>query len=165
MKMHNQQTADTIDSGFEKRGGWSCGNRMNKRRWSAPEIGVVVGSFILFWPLGIAALGIKMFKGELWKGASDAVPPWQSWKDGQNWKQGERFDFASKWKPNFRDGFSTGNQAFDDYRKAAYEKLEAERRKLDDERKEFAEHVAKVRRAKDQEEFDRFMNERAPKAE
>lgn len=157
--MHSQQTADTIDSGYDKSRSWSCGNRMNKRRWSAPEIGVVVGSFILFWPLGIAALAIKLVKGELWRGASEAVPPWQ------NWKQGDRFDFASKWKPNFRDGFSTGNAAFDDYRKAAYEKLEAERRKLDDERKEFHDYVAKVRRAKDQEEFDRFMNERAPKAE
>lgn len=161
--MHNQ-TADTIDSGFEKRGGSSCGSRMAKRRWSAPEIGVVVGSFILFWPLGIAALAIKLVKGEMWRGSSEAVPPWA------NWKQGERFDFASKWKPNFRDGFSashfsTGNAAFDDYRKAAYEKLEAERRKLDEERKEFADYVAKVRRAKDQDEFDRFMNERAPKSE
>jgi Protein of unknown function (DUF2852) len=160
--MHHQ-SADTMDTHSEKSGGWSCGNRMAKRRWSAPEIGVVVGSFILFWPLGIAALAIKLTKGELWRGASDAVPPWQ------NWKSDNRFDFAQKWKGSFRDGpmarNTTGNQAFDDYRKAAYEKLEAERRKLDEERKEFADYVAKVRRAKDQEEFDRFMNERTPKPE
>ena len=160
--MHNHST-DTIDSGTMGDHARSCcGGRMGRRRWSAPEIGVVIGSFILFWPLGIAALGMKLFKGELWRGASDAVPPWQ------NWKQGDRFDFSSKWKPSFRDGgdgSATGNAAFDDYRKAAYEKLEAERRKLDEERKEFADYVAKVRRAKDQDEFDRFMNERAPKAE
>jgi Protein of unknown function (DUF2852) len=160
--MH-QYSTDTIDPATgEASSRGCCGGRMARRRWSAPEIGVVIGSFILFWPLGIAALAIKLFKGELWRGASDAVPPWQ------NWKQGDRFDFSSKWKPSFRDGrngFSTGNAAFDDYRKAAYEKLEAERRKLDEERKEFAEYVAKVRRAKDQEEFDRFMNERTPKAE
>jgi hypothetical protein len=160
--MHHQ-SADTMDTHSEKSSGWSCGNRMAKRRWSAPEIGVVVGSFILFWPLGIAALAIKLTKGELWRGASDAVPPWQ------NWKSDNRFDFSQKWKSSFRDGpmsgNMTGNQAFDDYRKAAYEKLEAERRKLDEERKEFADYVAKVRRAKDQDEFDRFMNERAPKSE
>jgi hypothetical protein len=157
--MHSHST-DAID--HKEAGGHArscCGGGMAKRRWSAPEIGVVVGSFILFWPLGIAALAIKLVKGELWRGASDAVPPWQ------NWKQGDRFDFASKWKPSYRDASATGNVAFDDYRKAAYEKLEAERRKLDEERKEFAEYVAKVRRAKDQDEFDRFMNERTPKAE
>jgi hypothetical protein len=158
MKMHNHN-AEAMDSNSENAAGWSCRNRMGRKRWSAPEIGVVVGSFILFWPLGIAALGIKLVKGELWRGASDAVPPWK------NWKQGERFDFSQKWKPSFRDGSATGNAAFDDYRKAAYEKLEAERRKLDEERKEFAEYVAKVRRAKDQDEFDRFMNERMPKTE
>jgi hypothetical protein len=40
--------------------------------------------------------------------------------------------------------------------------LEAERRKLEEEQKAFADHLAKLRRAKDQEEFDRFMAERNP---
>jgi Protein of unknown function (DUF2852) len=161
-KMHHQST-DTIDQATgQSTHRACCGSGMARRRWSAPEIGVVIGSFILFWPLGIAALAIKLFKGELWRGASDAVPPWQ------NWKQGERFDFTQKWKSPFRDGRDgpvTGNAAFDDYRKSALEKLEAERRKLDDERKEFGDYVEKLRRAKDQDEFDRFMKERMPKAE
>ncbi len=144
----NQQSTDSINQA--KAG--CCG--MSRRRWSAPEIGVVIGSFILFWPLGIAALAIKMCKGELWRGASDAVPPWQ------NWSSDNRFDFASKWKTSYRDGAGSGNAAFDDYRKAALEKLEAERRKLDEERKEFSAFVEKMRRAKDQDEFDRFMRER-----
>ena len=150
--MH-QYSTDTIDQGpVHARG---CCGGMAKRRWSALEIGVVVGSFILFWPLGIAALAVKMFKGELWKGASDFATPWS------NWKQGERFDFASNWKTKFNESHSTGNAAFDDYRKAALEKLEAERRKLDEERKAFAEYLDKLRRAKDQDEFDRFMQERS----
>jgi hypothetical protein len=157
MHTHSTDTIDQATPGSHARS--CCGNGTARRRWSAPEIGVVIGSFILFWPLGIAALAIKLVKGELWRGASDAVPPWQ------NWKQGDRFDFSQKWKSPFREGPVTGNAAFDDYRKAALEKLEAERRKLDEERKEFANYVEKVRRAKDQDEFDRFMSERTPKGD
>ena len=55
---------------------------------------------------------------------------------------------------------STGNVAFDDWRKAELERLEEERRKLDEMRAEFDTYVRELRRAKDQEEFDRFMRER-----
>ena len=45
-------------------------------------------------------------------------------------------------------------------------RLEEERRKLDDEQKAFSEHLERLRKAKDQDEFDRFMAERkAPSAE
>ena len=37
---------------------------------------------------------------------------------------------------------------------------EEERRKLDEEQKAFREHLARLRKAKDQDEFDRFMAER-----
>ena len=40
------------------------------------------------------------------------------------------------------------------------ERLEAERRKLDEERREFSEFLRDLRRAKDHDEFDRFMAER-----
>jgi hypothetical protein len=39
-------------------------------------------------------------------------------------------------------------------------RLEEERRKLDDEQKAFRDHLARLRKAKDQDEFDRFMAER-----
>ena len=38
--------------------------------------------------------------------------------------------------------------------------LDEERRKLDDAQREFAEYVDAIRRAKDREEFERFMAER-----
>lgn len=40
------------------------------------------------------------------------------------------------------------------------ERLEVERHKLEEEQKAFAEHLTKLRRAKHQDEFDRFMAER-----
>src|SRR5690606_41632238 len=54
----------------------------------------------------------------------------------------------------------TGNVAFDDWREKELERLAEERRKLDEMRNEFDEYVRELRRAKDQEEFDRFMTAR-----
>jgi hypothetical protein len=63
-------------------------------------------------------------------------------------------------KSRYNTHFSTGNVAFDDWRKAELDRLEEERRKLDEMREEFDSYVRELRRAKDQEEFDRFMRER-----
>ena len=59
-------------------------------------------------------------------------------------------------------GYSSpsGNRAFDEWREAELARLEEERRKLEDAHREFAEFVENIRKAKDREEFDRFMNER-----
>ena len=54
----------------------------------------------------------------------------------------------------------TGNTAFDDWRAGELSRLEEERRKLEDAEREFAEHIDQLRRARDREEFDRFMNAR-----
>ena len=47
--------------------------------------------------------------------------------------------------------------AFDEYRAKELKRLEEERRKIDAMRAEFEEFLNEVRRAKDQEEFERFM--------
>ncbi len=54
----------------------------------------------------------------------------------------------------------TGNIAFDDWREKELERLAEERRKLDEMLKEFDDYARELRRAKDQEEFDRFMANR-----
>jgi hypothetical protein len=54
--------------------------------------------------------------------------------------------------------------AFDDWREKELERLAEERRKLDEMRDEFDDYARELRRAKDQEEFDRFMAERERKA-
>ena len=55
---------------------------------------------------------------------------------------------------------ASGNAAFDEWRTAELARLDEERRKLDEARREFAEYVDAIRRAKDREEFERFMAER-----
>jgi hypothetical protein len=137
----------------------------NKLRWSAAEIATMIGGFVVFWPVGLAALGLKLFRGEMWNGASHGVPPWSAYK---TWKENNPQGFKpfadTKWNSTSSTTSASGNAAFDAYKKEQLERLEAERRKLDEEQKAFAEYVEKLRRAKDQDEFDRFMTERnAPK--
>jgi hypothetical protein len=130
---------------------------VGRKRWSAWEIIAIVAGFIVFWPLGLLALFVKLWNGELWPGAAAGDMPWKPTGQGWNWQ-------APSWTPSASR--SSGNAAFEDYKKRELERLEAERRKLMDEQKAFAEFVERVRRAKDQEEFDRFMAERnAPKDE
>jgi hypothetical protein len=135
--------------------GWDAANGrpscVGRKRWSAWEIVAIVGGFIVFWPLGLLALFVKLWNGELWPGASSGDMPWKQ---------------ASNWTPpawTQRSGGPSGNMAFEDYKKRELERLEAERRKLMEEQKAFAEFVERVRRAKDQDEFDRFMAERNAK--
>ena len=63
----------------------------------------------------------------------------------------------SHWKAQSR----TGNVAFDDWREKELERLAEERRKLDETLAEFDDYARELRRAKDQEEFDRFMSNRS----
>jgi hypothetical protein len=147
----------TADPGAEEFGNHysrgSCAGRVNKKPWSIYEVGAVIGSFAIFWPLGLVALFVKMKKGELWNGASAMQAPWANWQKHSDTVS----NFTSGWQ---RPSHATGNAAFDEYRKVAMEKLEAERRKLDDERKAFDEFLTKLRHAKDREDFERFMADR-----
>ena len=54
----------------------------------------------------------------------------------------------------------TGNVAFDDWRDAELRRLDEERRRLNEAAAEFEAYARELRRAKDQEEFDRFMRDR-----
>jgi hypothetical protein len=52
---------------------------------------------------------------------------------------------------------SSGNAAFDEHREAVLRRLEEERQALDEQQRQFGEFLADLKRAKDREEFDRFM--------
>ena len=54
----------------------------------------------------------------------------------------------------------TGNVAFDAWREKELTRLDEERRRLHEAEAEFAAYARELRRAKDQQEFDRFMAER-----
>jgi hypothetical protein len=160
--MNTSATADTIDLGkqdySETKHHKSC---KGSGKWSKLELATMIGGFIVFWPVGLVALGAKLITGEMWKGSKHNVMPWTAYSDWRATKGDKPFGFTA---PTWSAKSESGNEAFDAYKKQQLERLEVERRKLDEEQKAFAEHLAKLRRAKDQEEFDRFMAERtAPK--
>ena len=117
--------------------------------WTPITIGLMVLGFVIFWPLGLVMLAYILWGDQLpAKFKLDFSRPSQG---NGNPRRRHRY-----WR-----GEDTGNTAFDDYRKGEFERLEAERRKLEEERAEFEDFLANLRQAKDQEEFDRFMAARA----
>ena len=116
--------------------------------WTPATIGLMVLGFMVFWPLGLAMLAYI-----IWGDRMD------------DFKHDLRRSFGQFKREIDMTGFSsanrgTGNVAFDEYRKAEIERLEAERRKLDEMVDEFDAHLRNLRRAKDQAEFDEFMKSR-----
>ena len=142
----------TAQAGFESQGA-PVERRCGFTRWSAWEVGATVAGFVVFWPLGLLALFLKWKNGEMWKGSAERSAPWAGFKapDFSGWK-------PQPPRPTALPG--SGNAAFDAYKREQLKRLDEERRKLEDEQKAFRDFVEKVRRAKDQDEFDRFMAER-----
>lgn len=117
--------------------------------WTPATIALTVVGFMVFWPLGLAMLAFI-----LW---GDRIPAFRR----EGFAKGP---WAAKWNCNSRRAYRaygrTGNVAFDDWREKELERLAEERRKLETMREEFDAYAAELRRAKDQEEFDRFMSRR-----
>jgi len=126
--------------------------------WTPLTIILVLLAFWVAWPLGLAMLVAFFFWGHHARNLRnhfDGMCRNSAWSD---WGRGPRGDGG--WSGG--RGFSrSGNSAFDDYRDAELRRLDEERRKLDDERREFEEYVRDLRRARDKDEFDRFMSDRA----
>ncbi|HEY1782583.1 MAG TPA: DUF2852 domain-containing protein [Roseiarcus sp.] len=128
-------------------------------RWTPFEIVAMVLGFIVFWPIGLAVLGYKFWQSRYggpdlqtvannkWRDARAMMSSNSSWGCGAA-RRASRFYSVS------------GNAAFDEWRTAELGRLDEERRKLDDAQREFAEYSDAIRRAKDREEFERFMAER-----
>jgi hypothetical protein len=117
--------------------------------WTPLTIVLMVIGFIVFWPLGLVMLAYI-----LW---GQRVP------EIRRHFEGMRSEWHNAWGGcgSRRASFSqSGNAAFDDYRERELRRLDEERRKLDEERRHFEEFVHNLRRARDQEEFDRFMRDR-----
>ena len=131
--------------------GRSCG----VGRWSVFEIVAMVLGFIVFWPIGLAILGFK-----IWQRKSGYSGDLQTVAQ-EKWREARGAMWGGQW--NSRHSFyapSSGNAAFDDWKAAEIARLEEERRKLQDAHREFSTFVDNIRKAKDREEFERFMNER-----
>jgi hypothetical protein len=119
------------------------------RRWKTWEILAIVFGFIIYWPVGLALL--------IWK-------LWRL-KEDPTWDLSRAFDdLRGSFNRNGfgRNGFgsASGNTAFDEYKRETLERLEAERRKLAEEEREFSNFMEELRRTRDRESFDRFMQSR-----
>ena len=122
--------------------------------WTPATIALMVLGFIFFWPLGLAMLAYI-----LW---GDRLGPW---KRDMETKMDGMFSCGRRAADRFNatSFHATGNAAFDDWRRSEIERIEKERRKLDEVRDEFDSYMRELRRARDQEEFDRFMKDREAK--
>lgn len=119
--------------------------------WTPATIALMVIGFMVFWPLGLAMLAYILW-GDRLEGFKRDV---NRATDGV---------WAGCRRHGFRSHARTGNVAFDDWREKELERIEEERRKLDELREEFDSYLRELRRAKDQDEFDRFMAERSKSA-
>ena len=115
--------------------------------WTPATIALMVVGFMVFWPLGLAMLAYILWGDRLDEFRGD-------------WRKA-RESFMGSCRKSHRGFARTGNVAFDDWREKELERLAEERRKLDETLAEFDEYARELRRAKDQEEFDRFMNQRS----
>ena len=154
-------------SSYASTAGWNAGSHAGsnggaeagaQRRCGSPrkglEIAGIVLGFVFMWPLALAYLA--------WKLMGYPVP-----------KEAKAFfekNFTSFWEKGPSGGFGgfgarpaysrTGNFAFEEYRRRELERLEEERRRLDEEAHAFADFVEELKRAKDRDEFDAFMAKR-----
>ena len=136
--------------------GWQAGmsppssSRGSKR---AVEILGIVFAFFWFWPAAAAYVA--------WKVMGYPLP-----QEAKRW-----FDDPARGIRTAAQGFrdtpwsgapfgGSGNAAFDEYRKSEIERLENERRRLDEEAREFRTFVDDLKRAKDRDEFDAYMAKR-----
>ena len=125
--------------------------RMSSRgRWSALNIVLMIIGFAVFWPLGLAMLAWIIWGDEIGRRTQEFKGQFRSFSDR-----------ASAFRPAGSFGFAgaSGNVAFDDYRERELKRLDEERRSIDEMKGEFEAFVRDLRRVKDQEEFDRFMQD------
>ena len=96
-------------------------------------IALTILAFLVWLPLGLASAAYGFATGRL------GIPErWRYRRAGERWMRSCR---------------SSGNAAFDEYRKEALRRLEEEQR-------EFRDFLDRLRKARDKAEFDQFMDER-----
>ena len=109
-----------------------------RRAWTPWEIALMVTGFVVFWPVGLAILFWI-----LWSKRHGAAPAWLDRLAGAVRAPGA---------PG-----ASGNSAFEEWKRSELERLEQERRKLAAAEQDFSAFLDQLKRAKDREEFDRFM--------
>ncbi len=124
--------------------------------WTPLTIVLMVVGFMIFWPLGLLMLAFILW-GDRWQEFRRGFPGGLNrefrFGHGPHGHHGR----SSARSQSYRD---SGNAAFDEYRAQELRRMDEERRRLEEERRDFEAYVHNLRRAKDQEEFNRFMAER-----
>jgi len=116
----------------------------------AAWVTLLVVSFVVFWPLGLAILGYMIWSGRMRCRNKGKVAAFNATGFGMG-KGG-----PGRW---YRGGFPTsGNRAFDDYREETLNRLQ-------EEHEEFQSFLDKLRQARDKSEFDQFMADRTRRAD
>ena len=107
-------------------------------------IALMILSFIVFWPIGLAMLVFLLWSGRM-----------GCWKNGGRgrWHYEGTDRGPEAWFRGWRRPRSSGNVAFDEYREETL-------RRLEEEQQEFHDFLRQLRQAKDKAEFDQFMADR-----
>ena len=119
-------------------------------------IALLVVSFILFWPIGLALLIYLKWSGRMFCSRHGRYGHWYGAEDRSGGREARR-EAREEWRAwkrrNRWGGQGSGNVAFDEYREETL-------RKLDEEQREFRDFLDRLRFAKDKAEFDQSMAER-----
>ena len=116
-------------------------------------IGLMIVSFVLWWPLGLVVLGYLVGSGRMSCWAHGGGERWQRRMERMQERMERMQGAAERWGGARRYRGTSGNRAFDEYRAETLRRLEEEQR-------EFMEFLDRLRHAKDKVEFDQFMAER-----
>lgn len=131
--MHTATLNSTSEMGHGRPGFFARTEAWLDARGRAAWITAMVGSYIVFWPVGLALTAYMVINNKFSGTGSTSRR-----------KYGSRIQMTR----------STGNMAFDSYKEETLRRLEEEQSK-------FEEFLERLREAKDKAEFDQFMDDRA----
>ncbi|HKA73617.1 MAG TPA: DUF2852 domain-containing protein [Xanthobacteraceae bacterium] len=126
------------NSAARQRGGLAQG--WARKAWTPWEIALMVTGFVVFWPAGLAILFWILWTRR------HGTPAWFDRIAGV---------ISVPGGPRMRG--ASGNSAFDEWKRSELDRLEQERRRLAEAEQDFAAFLDQLKRARDREEFDRFM--------
>ena len=160
------QWGNATNQGAWRQTGWRHANRTDgdrasrvSGRWTSADIAVTIIAFMARWELGLAFLALK-----LWHQASGTPGSTFSFARGK-WEQlvGITRGLLSSGALPFSMHAGTrtsGNLAFDTWRRSELARIDAEREKLRVSERDFAVYRDELLQAKDREDFDRFQRSR-----
>ena len=101
----------------------------------------MVVAFVAWWPLGVMVLAYI-----IWSGSMTRI-------NGQWWERVKAFVSGQSFS-------GSGNAAFDAHREAMLRGLEEQRKRMEQDARDFALYMDKVRMARDEQSFNDFINQR-----